>query len=425
MKSAADPMHVLIVNVFFAPNTYGGATVVAEEVGRHLAADHGVRVSAVSAVCRPDLQPYATVRAEVDGIESWLINLPPGRGYVDAYLNAEVGERIARIVDDISPDLVHVHCVQDIGADCIARVKAAGIPVVLSVHDFWWLCERQFMLTPAGTWCGQSPIRIGHCRGCVENIDRARARQSTLIALANQADAVTFPSRYAFDLCTQSGLAPRTGLVWQNGIRPPGPGFFDAQAKRRERDRRLAFGFVGGPSRIKGWPIVHDAFDGLGREDFRCVVVEGSPSGDWWRGRSFDHLDGEWSVHPRYDQASMDAFFAGIDVLLFPSQWKETFGLTVREALARGIRVIQTDSGGTTEHPAYAPGSALAIGDGPNTLRTELHRVLDAPSAHPDPVAVTTQSEQAAAFLDIAESVTGKRVSPPRKAAGANPRKAA
>jgi glycosyltransferase involved in cell wall biosynthesis len=45
----------------------------------------------------------------------------------------------------------------------------------------------------------------------------------------------------------------------------------------------------------------------------------------------------------------MDAFFSEIDVLLFPSQWKESFGLSVREALARDVWVIATDAGGVVE----------------------------------------------------------------------------
>jgi O-antigen biosynthesis protein len=36
-------------------------------------------------------------------------------------------------------------------------------------------------------------------------------------------------------------------------------------------------------------------------------------------------------------------------VLLFPTQWKESFGLTVREALARNVWVITTDAGGVVE----------------------------------------------------------------------------
>ena len=52
---------------------------------------------------------------------------------------------------------------------------------------------------------------------------------------------------------------------------------------------------------------------------------------------------------PAYSQDTMDEFFSGIDVLLFPSQWKESFGLTVREALARDVWVISTDCGAPVE----------------------------------------------------------------------------
>ncbi|MDJ1008511.1 MAG: glycosyltransferase [Paracoccaceae bacterium] len=395
-------MHVLILNVFFAPNTYGGATVVAEEVGRRLVAEHGVTVSAVSVMTRSDLPPYAVIRGEVDGMATWLVNLPSERGYVGGYLNAEAAERIARIVGDIEPDIAHVHCVQDLGADCLFRLKAAGLPVVLSVHDFWWLCERQFMMRPDGAWCGQSPVRIERCRGCVEDIGRAKARFSALGALADQADVVTYPSRYALDLCEASGLAPGRGVLWENGVRPPRDGFFERQAARRQADPRPVFGFVGGPSRIKGWPLVHDAFAGLGRDGVRGLVVEGSLDGSWWRGRSLARMAGEWRVHPRYGQNTIDEFFAEIDVLLFLSQWKETYGLAIREALARGIRVIQTDSGGSVEHAAADPARLIAIGEGPLRLRREIEAVLDSPAAHPDPLPVVTQSDQARAFLDIA-----------------------
>ena len=54
-------------------------------------------------------------------------------------------------------------------------------------------------------------------------------------------------------------------------------------------------------------------------------------------------------ILPAFTQDTMDDFYKHIDVLLFPSQWKESFGLTVREALVRNIWIISTDGGGTTE----------------------------------------------------------------------------
>ena len=181
----------------------------------------------------------------------------------------------------------------------------------------------------------------------------------------------------------------------------PGPGFFAAQAARRARDPRPVFGFLGGPSQIKGWPLIRAAFEGLGRDDFAGLLVDGSLDGSWWTEVPIGRMHGDWSVHPRFGQRDIDAFYAKIDVLLFPSQWKETFGLTIREAAARGIRIIQTDSGGTVEWDGADPADMLKIGDGPARLREQICHVLETPQAHPAPRDVPGHADQAAAFMDL------------------------
>ena len=393
--------HILVVNVFFAPNTYGGATIVAEQVARALIRRTGARVSAVSLIARGDLAPYAMIRTDAGGIASYLINMPAGRSGRAAWDNPEVTARVAALIDGLEPDLLHVHCVQEIGAGVIGEAKARGLPVVLSVHDFWWLCARQFMLRPDHSYCGQNPVRIEACRGCVTDFPAARERFAFLQAQAAQADLVTYPSRFARELSEGSGLAPGRGVVWENGVRLPGPGFARAQAGRRARDGRVSFGFLGGPSQLKGWPLIRQAFAGLGRSDYRLVLVEGSLDGSWWKGADFSPFSGEVEVYPRFAQEEMDAFYAGIDVVLFPSQWKETFGLAIREAVARGIAVIQTDSGGTTEHPAV--GDLIPIGAGPNMLRAQIAATLDNPVRGREAVKVQDFDGQARAFAGLAE----------------------
>jgi len=394
-------MHVLVVNVFFAPNTYGGATIVAEEVAKKLNDRSGVRVSAVSATRRADLPAYNLIRSECGGIMNTMINLPEERGYIEAYQNPRVAERLGMIARDLNPDVVHMHCVQDIGADCLRAFQQQGIPVVLSVHDFWWLCERQFMIRPDGRYCGQSPICLSQCRGCVDDHERARSRAETLRGIAGDADLVTYPSAFARDLCESSGLAPGRGVVWQNGVRLPEPGFQNRQAARRANDPRVTFGFVGGPSQIKGWPLMRDAFAAVGRDDFRGLLVDGSLDNSWWTGRNIAAMRGDWQVVPRFTQTDMDAFWAEVDVLVFLSQWKETFGLTIREALARGIRVIQTESGGTMEHDGGDLVRTLPIGAGPRALVPILKDAIDAGQMEKDPVDVMSYGRQADAFLEL------------------------
>ena len=404
------PLRLLILNVHFSPTTYGGATVVAEEVALALQRQHGVQVSVISAISRGDLVPYAVMRVESLGMTHYMINLPPGRGAVETEMNPQVTERVAALVAGLAPDLAHVHCVQDLGAGCLTALREAGVPVILSVHDYWWLCERQFMMRPNGHYCGQDPIRVEACRGCVDDISRSRRRMATLGAIAAGCDRITYPSQHALDLSLRSGLGvAERSLVWTNGVRLPGPEFAARQAQHRAAGGPLVFGFLGGPSVSKGWPLLKAAFSALDRDDFDLQLVNGSPWGNWWDGHDLGPLRGRVTVIPRFAQDQIDDFYAGIDCLLFLSQWKETFGLTIREAISRGVRVIQTDSGGTVDHPLADPARLVPIGAPPARLLTELTRVLDAPRDHPAPVAVASYADQAASFMALATEVLAER----------------
>ncbi|MEM1234240.1 MAG: glycosyltransferase [Pseudomonadota bacterium] len=396
--------HILIANIFFAPFSYGGATVVAEEVARALVAKGAARVSAVSLMSRAEVAPYTILRSQVAGIDNYLINVPYGRKYSEMYDNPALGEAIAELISELTPDLVHAHCIQEIGVDLFRRVKAAGLPLVLSVHDFWWICERQFMVRMDNRYCGQFPVRIAACATCVGDHAAATRRFEVLRETAALADVVTYPSRFALDLCEASGLATGKGVVWQNGINPPTDAFFAQQTARRAANGRHVFGFLGGPSQIKGWPLIKRAFAALERDDFDVLVVDGSRDATWWKPDMIKGLPGRWQIVPRFEQPQMDTFYARVDTLLFMSQWKETFGLAIREALIRGIAVLQTDSGGTVEHPAADASRLIPIGAGPEALTGQLLDALKAPF-QPPVAGIQDFPGQARAFREITEAL--------------------
>ena len=401
--------HLMIVNVFFAPFSYGGATVVAEQVAKSLIRLGGFRVTAVSLCARDDLAPYAVIKSQKDGIVNFLINVPRQRRYAEMYDNPEVTARLAELLNTLEPDLVHAHCLQEIGTGVLTTAEALKIPVILSVHDFWWLCERQFMIRIDESYCGQSPVQIENCKGCVGNFWSAKVRFAHLQEMGSRAAVVTYPSKFAKELSEASGFAPGLGKVWENGVNLPDPAFFDRQRRRRTSDGRITFGYLGGPAPIKGWPQIRQAFARLRRDDFRAYVVEGSFDESWWKPADIRGLPGDWSIAPRFSQQDMDDFYAGIDVLLFMSQWKETFGLAIREALARGITVIQTDSGGTVEHEACQRDKLIPIGAPVEVLRLRLEQVLTEGLKPQKPVTVTSFDDQARAFARISEQVLADR----------------
>lgn len=406
------PEHILVINVFFSPYSYGGATIVAEEVAKELVRA-GRRVTAISCISRGDIMPYAVVRTEKSGIENYLINFPRKRSYEEIHSNTRVTEIVSGLIDQFEPDIVHAHCIQDIGTGILPMIRCKGLPLVLSIHDYWWICERQFMIMSNQRYCEQDPVRIESCRGCVDDWSRARLRFEALQRDAATVDLITYPSRFALDLSLRSGLKCARQEVWRNGVRLPKPEFFELQTERRQNDARLVFGYAGGPTHIKGWHVIRAAFEQLKRDDFAGILVDGSMGsigGKWWSAkRRYSRMKGEWAIVPRYAQHDMDDFYSKIDVLLFMSQWKETFGLGVREALSRGIRVLQTDSGGTSEWEGASKGEMLQIGDGPELLAQRIEAELERPVRGIEPLSVTSHAEQASSFLELVQAISPKR----------------
>ena len=239
----------------------------------------------------------------------------------------------------------------------------------------------------------------------VSHFDRSKTRFNRLQKLGELPKRVTFPSQFAKDLNANSGFATQQGVVWKNGVHQPGSDFFRAQKSRRESDPMITFGFVGGPSQIKGWPTIKKAFQSLTHTQFRVILVDGSMDGSWWKDHDFGDLPGDWQVYPRYAQNEMDAFYSQIDVLLFMSQWKETFGLAIREALARGISVIQTDSGGTVEHGGVTTQKLIPIGASPDELAAQISDKITQHPEYAGPIQTTSFEDQASAFHDLVNEV--------------------
>ena len=358
-------LRVLAANIYFWPQSYGGATVVAEEMARHLHA-------------RPDTEVYVFTSSERDGDpRDTLVRYEHGDTAVIAaklpeldsileFDNPSIGEVFDEVLEAVQPDVVHLHSIQGLGAALASACAARQIPYVVTLHDAWWLCPRQFMVREDGHYCFQTTIDLKVCRSCVPGNKHLRQRMDILLGALHGADCLLSPSESHRKLYLANGLPPDRVLINQNGIRPP----------QRPRSRRPAdiirFGYVGGEAPIKGFPLIKRAFEGIPQSNYRLSVVDqtlnlgyASMSVANWQ------VAGQVEVVPAYTQETVDDFFDTIDVLLFPSQWKESFGLTVREALARDVWVIATEGGG--------PGEAIVDGVNGNLLPLDgRHEALQA-----------------------------------------------
>jgi glycosyltransferase involved in cell wall biosynthesis len=343
-------LKVLSVNVLYHPRSFGGATIVAEQVNRHLSARDDTSVYVFTTLPEGICPAYMVRRYEVDGQAVFGIGMPAATDAALSFDHPRVTAGFDEVLSAVQPDLVHFHSIQDIGVGALDLCVARGVPFVVTAHDAWWVCGRQFMVTRDGHYCRQDRVDAEICAGCVDNSSLNRFRQRRLAEALAKAERIITPSRYFADFYGLNGFDEQRIVVNRNGIKRPSP------SRRTKQPGHLRFGYVGGNIALKGVDLVKKAFTSLAGQPIKLVVVDntinlGSSSftPDFFKGIP------NTTIVPAYTQDTIDQFFDEIDVLLFPTQAKESFGLTVREALARNVWVITTDAGGVVED--IVPGS--------------------------------------------------------------------
>lgn len=366
-------MRIMIVNVHFAPDSFGGATVIAEETARRLL-DRGHEVIVVTGTADADLAMGQLYRYDVDGLPVVALRVPDDRTVESEYDNPFLARRFGRVLDMLRPDVVHFHALQSLGVGLVEAAQERGMATVVTLHDAWWLCERQFMVRGTGEYCGQNAIRAVICATCVPNSVRHEARQARSRQILGRCSRVLTPSAFWAGLIAASGIPEDKVFVNANGVVRP-----HRRVPRAPHPGPPRLGYVGGLSPVKGYEVLVAALQQIKRSDYELIVVD-----------SFTNLGirtmmpAHWPVPglvrvvPGYTADTIDEFFASIDALLFPSQWRESYGLTVREAALRGIWPILTDGGGTAEAiEDGVNGSLVPRAGGAAALGAAISRFLD------------------------------------------------
>ncbi|MCQ8241717.1 glycosyltransferase [Rhizosaccharibacter radicis] len=377
--AGSRPMRVLSANIFFWPRSFGGATIVAEEMARRLHAMDGVELCVFTSRAEVPDYPHSLMRYDWNGIPMFGTSIPDSGDQVLHLDNPAMMALFGHLLDAVRPDVVHAHSIQGFGAGILRACSERGIPYVVTLHDAWWLCDRQFMVTGGNRYCFQTHIDLRTCQNCLPHARHLAERMGIMKTVLNGAAMLLSPSASHRSLYLANDMDPARLAVNRNGVRAP-----SRPRRTRPPGGRIRFGYVGGNEGIKGIHLIRRAFEklpeALGKR-WELVMVDNTLNlgfrsiyvGNW-------KVEGLISVIPAYTQDSIDSFFDGIDVLLFPSQWKESYGLTVREALLRDVWVIATEGGGQAEDVEDGVNGRLVPLDGTELgLLAAIRELLDDP----------------------------------------------
>ncbi|MCO6158840.1 glycosyltransferase [Asaia lannensis] len=395
---------VLQVNVFMAPRSFGGATIVVEALLKPLAAA-GFENSVMTT--RPVLDDLPDGALRYNILDTDVFSVVAGRnGATD---NLTIARQIDRWMEAWDADLVHFHAIQEMGVGMARACQEKGIPYVISLHDCWWLSDTLFITRDDGQYHLENtdvPLAPGESTRAYYLNERRKVMRHALAGAA----AILSPSEEHKSLYVRNGVPAERILINRNGFTWP-----SRPKAKREPGSKLRFGFVGGIGFVKGYELIRKALERTSRDDWELVLVDNTLN------LGFPSIDtSEWLVKgsirtvPAYNQAGLDDFYDQVDVLLFPSQWRESYGLTVREALSRDVWVVSTAPGGQAEEiEDGVNGTLIPIIDDPAPLQEAIESLLDQKDrfdhyVNPNKSSLPTYEDQALELATLYRSILQK-----------------
>ena len=286
------------------------------------------------------------------------------------------------------PTVLHFQHLQWVSAQLIRQ--AAGVPTVLTLHDYWFICPNSQLVRPGGQRCSSATSL--DCAACLL---AGRGLPPTLAALgarlvspmvwqrnryvrssALRADLLLTPSSAARDLHLQAGFPAERLRVFDNGLDPRRLAIAPAPAISREH---MVFGYLGGISWQKGVHVLLEAFASLPLQHELRIYgpLDAFPG-------YVDQLRRLAQRHPGIRllgpvaSDEVGAALAELDYLVVPSLWPETFGMVAQEAHYLGVPVIASRIGALERIRDGVDGRLFEAGDAAG-----LAKVLEQVAANP------------------------------------------
>jgi glycosyltransferase involved in cell wall biosynthesis len=316
----------------------------------------------------------AVVRAEAEllasaghQVVSHLVQNPTGFVGAGAALalspwNPLAARTVRAVVERERPDLAHVHNTwYALSPSVLAALASAGIPVVVTLHNYRLLCVNAQLFRDGGP-----------CEDCVGSHPwhgvQHRCYRSSALASTAAAATITLNRRHQswerfvalYLTMTQfskrrfvaGGLPGDRIQVKPHAVADPG-----RRAGPPSASRTILY--VGRLSSEKGVPVVIDAMAGAEAADLELLVIGDGPERPALERRAGARARFAGRLLPRQVRYEMTRARA----LAFPSLCYETFGMTVVEAMAAGLPVIASELGGTPEIVGSRAGRLVPPGD--------------------------------------------------------------
>jgi glycosyltransferase involved in cell wall biosynthesis len=392
-------MRILLVSHKYPPYALGGVEVYTYHLASALRARHKVAVffrhddrDGLSFV-EHDGEDDGVLMRRVSCNPTGLRASVPGE-FFDTFLNRQIEDSFSRFVARVQPDVIHIQHVMALSARLLNLARRADLPVLLTLHDYWFICGNSQLIWPDAQTCrgkawgmncvrcaaaARFPSSLAHwLRPALAPLFLYRDRAVKGAAL--QANRLVSPSRFLIDQYVAAGFPEGRFTYLENGI----PLAHIRRVPWRPSDGPLRVTFLGSLAWQKGVHVLVEAFNGLPAGAARLRIY-GDPAifadyGDRLR-RLLAHPAAQ--LMGRIANERVGEVLADSDVMVVPSLWYENSPVVIQEARAAGVPVVASGHGALAEKVRHGVDGLLFPPGDVAALRGTLQRLVDEPDLLP------------------------------------------
>jgi len=410
-----QPSRVLIVTPHYPPAHLGGTELRARKLAKGLV-QRGIdaQVLCVESLTAGSSEACALISGLHEGIRVHRLDLTTSRtprGFRSSFDNPLIESVLDRLIEDEQIDLVHLISGYLVTACAIRAAHRHGLPVVVTLTDYWFLCPRIQPIRSTGDVCG-GPYSALDCTRCLLGesrrfrwpekvmpaiadlawciLDKAEPlknrlelyrlvgqRLECLIDLLNAADAVTVPTNSLRPRFVRVGARDRF-ILSRHSLDFGQIDFGKATPKTPSRAFR--FGYIGQIQYVKGIDLAVEAFQELSKRYHDIsLAIWGQPPPSTSFGRKLRSMSRDLpdvKLCGRYEPGDLPAVMASIDVLIVPSRWPEIGPFVILEAFATRTPVIAANSGNMPELVEHGVNGLLFNPDDSADLERQMEQML-------------------------------------------------
>jgi glycosyltransferase involved in cell wall biosynthesis len=292
---------------------------------------------------------------------SALERVPRGLAFIRS---REAASKLHRLVVESQPDIAHLHNIyHHITPSIIPVLEKAGIPVVMTLHDYKLICPN-YSLFDGASYCFRCEggrfyrAPLARCSGGSFLRSALLAVEAYWQRATRVYDSVRFflaPSRYVRAKYVAEGFDEKRVLYLPAFVESPGES--RTGSPQDLPDRYVLY--LGRLSREKGLATLLGAMERL--EDVPLVVCGDGPLSQELKRRTANGPPVRFLGH--VDRRSVRDAISGASAVVQPSESPENAPFSVLEAMALGTPVIVSDMGGLPELAEKAAGKVFKAGD--------------------------------------------------------------